>query len=65
MRVLLKVWSDGVENADYALVTIEPPYALRLLEKVKLAEDVKTGYRHFHQLTFFVLWDTKHTMFGS
>ena len=50
MNILLKVWSDG---ADYALVTIEPAYALRLLEKVKLAQEVKARYGHFHQLTFF------------
>jgi glucose-6-phosphate 1-dehydrogenase len=49
MNILLKVWSDG---ADYALVTIETAYALRLLEKVKLAQDVKARYGHFHQLTF-------------
>jgi glucose-6-phosphate 1-dehydrogenase len=50
MNILLKVWGD---EADYALVTIEPAYALRLLEKVKLAQDVKARYGHFHQLTFF------------
>ena len=50
MNILLKVWGDG---ADYALVTIEPAYAQRLLEKVKLARDVKARYGHFHQLTFF------------
>ena len=53
MNILLKVWGDGVENADYALVTIEPAYAVRLLEKVKLAQEVKAQYGHFHQLTFF------------
>jgi hypothetical protein len=53
MNILLKVWGDGAENADYALVTIEPAYALRLLEKVKLAQEVKVRYGHFHQLTFF------------
>jgi len=52
MNILLKVWGDGVENADYALVTIEPAYAVRLLEKVKLAQEVKVRYGHFHQLTF-------------
>jgi len=51
MNILLKVWT--VENADYALVSIEPAYALRLLEKVKIAQEVKTRYGHFHQLTFF------------
>ena len=50
INILLKVWGDGV---DYALVTTELAYALRLLEKVKLAQDVKTRYGHFHQLTFF------------
>jgi excisionase family DNA binding protein len=50
MNILLKVWSDG---ADYALVTIEPAYALRLLEKVKVAQDIKARYGHLHQLTFF------------
>ena len=50
MNILLKVWSDG---ADYALVTIEPAYALRLLEKMKIAGEVKARYGHFHQLTFF------------
>ena len=49
MNILLKVWSDG---ADYALVTIEPAYALRLLEKVKVAQDIRARYGHFHQLTF-------------
>jgi glucose-6-phosphate 1-dehydrogenase len=53
MNIVLKVWSNGVENANYALVTVEPAYALRLLEKVKLAQEVKTRYGHFHQLTFF------------
>jgi hypothetical protein len=53
MNILLKVWGDGVEDADYALVTIEPAYALRLLEKVKVAQEVKERYGHFHQLTFF------------
>ena len=48
MNILLKMWA-----ADYALVTIEPAYALRLLEKVKNAQDVKGRYGHFHQLTFF------------
>jgi len=51
MNILLKVW--GVENADYALVTLKPAYALRLLENVKLAQEVKLRYSHFHQLTFF------------
>jgi len=37
MNIVLKVWSNGVENANYALVTVEPAYSLRLLEKVKLA----------------------------
>ena len=50
MNILLKVWSDG---ADHALVTIEPAYALRLLEKVKVAQEVKGRYGHFHQLAFF------------
>jgi hypothetical protein len=53
MNILLKVWGDVGENADYALVTIEPSYALRLLEKVKVAQEVKGRYEHFHQLSFF------------
>jgi hypothetical protein len=59
MNILLKVWSDGV---DYALVTIEPVYAQRLLDKVKLAQDVKARYGHFHQLTFF---ECGPVLFGS
>jgi len=51
MNILLKVW--GVENADYALVTIEPAYAMRLLQKVKVAQEVKAKYGYFHQLTLF------------
>ena len=55
MNILLRVWTNNewVENAEYALVTIEQAYALRLLEKVKLARDVKARYGHFQQLTFF------------
>jgi len=53
MNIVLKVWSNGVENANYALVTVEPAYVLRLLEKVKVAQEVKARYGHFHQLTFF------------
>lgn len=55
LNILVKVWNDdeGVENADYALVTIEPAYALRLLQKVKLAQEVKARYGHFYQLVFF------------
>ena len=48
MNIVLRVWA-----ADYALVTIEPAYALRLLEKVEVAQEVKGRYGHFHQLTFF------------
>jgi hypothetical protein len=50
MNILLKVWSDG---AECALVTLEPAYALRLLEKVKIAQEVKARYGHFHQLIFY------------
>jgi hypothetical protein len=55
LNILLRVWTDDewIENADYALVTIEPAYALRLLQKVKLAQEVKARYGHFHQLVFF------------
>jgi hypothetical protein len=53
MNILLKVWGDGVEKADYSLVTIEPAYAQRLLGKAKLAQEVKVRYGHFHQLTLF------------
>jgi hypothetical protein len=55
MNILLRLWTknEWVENAEYALVTIEPAYAQRMLEKVKLAQEVKVPYGHFHQLTLF------------
>jgi glucose-6-phosphate 1-dehydrogenase len=52
-QILLKVWTEWAESADYALITIEPEYASRLSEKVKVAQEVKARYGHFHQLTFF------------
>jgi hypothetical protein len=52
LNVLLKVWSNA-ENVDYALIALSQKYALRLLEKVKLARELKARWSHFHELVFF------------